>query len=730
MGFSKSKKIITFGHKKVESMHIQSLQESVKLQELEKISKEDLILNLKYFQNCLINEGNPQNENKFHSSRGLMKNVTHVNFMNKIDFSKQKKLKKSFHRSKSQQIDTKEENEVKFLIDSHANQEPDNAEVQDQNKEPSQFVPEGMDINNFISILQKDEIKIISTKNMLDEKELEKINEIMMIHSEDNKNKISKKRKTIAKRQPKPSIDKNIKPEQPQTQILKETPKKDKIDYLKESFKLINSDQMKEDIQNIKPDVEPTSIKNSRLQLDFSDIEELDDTLINPLDEILNQQYSVKSEEFCDDLVKEEQDIQDKKSDDENPLYSPDESKSEQSKSDSMSEDEEMDFNNPDFKFVDFLEAKTKKLYTKREIKANISWSSTEYDIYNPEFTDDEKSVKIEKSVLSDQFYLESEDENCSSPKKSVENHSSKKKMKKFKVVLDKSDYLKDSQTIEENNSIIEITDCSKGIQISLSSSSEKENSHESYVKIASQQSAEDQNLNENLQLMKTQDFRDLILQNEKGHTRNNKHFISLKKIKEKGKVGIEKKWGQFLTRKVKERMKRDSDISAKEQGYSRLPYTNRSKKSKNPLNASLNITNQNKLLPNQKINYSFHSRYKDEINSVKGTKQTNKYNRSKNNSLIRVSQGNKKRHKSRKSSHCLKTGLFGFINNADNIYSVQNRRITIDSVDSGKNKSFFPNENIQKYTEKQLQNMNQAQFHVNSTLGRTTSNHVNFINS
>jgi hypothetical protein len=701
MGFSRSKKIITFGHKKVESMHLQSLQESVKIPEIQELSKGELILNLKYFQTCLLNGVDPQNENKFHSSRGLLKNVTATNFQNKKDFSKQKNLKKSFQRSKSQQLDKTEDKALQYFIDSHTK------EIQNQIKDkgPGQFVPEGMDIDNFISIMKKDEIKTISTKNMLNAKELEKINEIMRIHSADNKKQTPKKgRKNMITRQPKPSIDMNMQIQKPKTppQTMKEIEKKE-TDYIRESFKLINSDQMKEDIQTKKIEKEPTSIRNSNFHLEFSDIEELDDTLINPLDEILNQQFSVKSEEINDKS----------KSGKESSENVSEKKESDSEKNDSMSEDEELDFNNPDFKFVDYIETKTKKLYTKREIKANISWSSTEYDIYNPEFTDEEQSVELKKSVLSDQFYLESEEETPKSPKSA----SNEKKMKKFKVVID-NDYSEESN--EDNNSIIEITDCSKGIKISISTSSVKDKSEESYVKIGSGDSQEEKENEEIFQLTNTQDFRELLQQNDKAHTRNNKHFISLKKIKEKGKVGIEKKWGQFLTRKVKERMKRDSEISAKEPVFPRPPYTNRSKKSKNPLNASLNITNHPKL-PNQKINFSFHSRYKDEMNSINGTKKDNKYNRSKNNSLVRGSRSKKKRHKSRKSSHCLKTGLFGFINNADNIYSVQNRRITIDSADS-KNKSFFPNENYQKLSEDQIKNLTQAQLKVHSTLGKTTS--------
>ena len=687
-------------------MNLHSLQESVKISEIENLSKGDVILNLKYFQTCFLNEQDPQNKNKFNSSRGDLKNITTNNFQNKQNFSKQKNLKKSFKRSKSQQLDKTDDNDIHKYIDAHAKKLPKQSKNKD--KEPGQFVPEGMDIDNLISIIKKDEIRTISTKNMLDLEDLEKINEIMILDSDNKKSSIKKTQKETKIRQPKPSIDitqnQGIQtpPESPQ-----EFEKDEKFTYPKESFKMINSDQMKEDIHTKQNEQEDTSIKNSRLELDLSEIEDFEDTLINPLDDILNEQNSVKSEEMNPNNSNSKRGFNESSSE---------RSKDKSTGSDSMSEDDEMDFTNPDFKFIDYMESKTKKLYTKREIKANISWSSTEYDIYNPEFTDDE-SVEMNKSVISDQFYLDSENEVEEKESTSSGTNIQNKKMKQFKVVLETDPPVENS---EDTNSIINITDCSKGIKISISSSTIKNNSDESYVKIGSGDSKEDKEEDQNQKLANTHDFRDLLKQNDKTHTRNNKHFISLKKIKEKGKTGIDKKWGQFLTKKVKERMKRDSELSGKEQVFPRPPYTNRIKKNKNPLNASLNISNQPKL-PNHKINFSFHSRYKDEINSINGTKKDNKYNRSKNSSLVRGSRSKKKRYKSRKSSHCLKTGLFGFINNTDNIYSVQNRRITIDSADS-KNKSFFPSENFHKFSEDQIKYITHNQLNVHSTLGKTTS--------
>ena len=389
---------------------------------------------------------------------------------------------------------------------------------------------------------------------------------------------------------------------------------------------------------------------------------------------------------------------------------------------------------------MDYLETTTKKLYTKREIKANISWSSTEYDIYNPQFTDSEENSNFSNSQISDKFYLESEEEleeqNTSEnefksqkisqmtkiPKLNMimqNDNAEKLKVPKFSIVISDNSSSEWQSEKETSDSLIKINDCTEEIKVNISSStnSSPENLKRSYVRIGSNISQEDQESPEKFNLQKTQDFREIV-QNDNIHARKNKHFISLKKIRQKGKVGIAKKWGNFYKRKVEERMKRDSELSTKDQQFKRHTLTNRAK---NPLNVSLNITNNQNFNQHPKLNFSFHSRYKEDSKSGISTRKEKKYSRLKNSSLVRGSKSQKKRYRSRQSSHCLKTGLFGVINNTDNIYSVQNRRITIDSTDSIKNKSFFPADNL-KNLGRTSEATNNIQLKINSTLGRTKS--------
>ena len=737
---TKSKKIIRLGHKKVESMRLGTLDPNGELTNIDELPKEDYLLNLKYVENLFLNPKLKESPH-FLTSRDPFNPEKEANFKNRQDFSKQKKMKKSLQRAKSQDFQNLGSSSVDQLIDSEKKRKQtekektadEKEEVEDSqlkelreksDKAPGLFVPEGVNVDDIISIMNKDNANCMSSKNMLNANEMDKINEIMRIYSGGKTKappkKIPKRKKKVLI--PKPSIDNtfpiNPKEDKPvkETEKKNQTPKQDDMEDFRESLKLINSGDLRDDIQTEKKQMEETSIKDfeSKLKLDFSDIEELDDTLINPLEDVLNKDLSLHSEEV---EGAEEQGSGDKSFDGE-----------------SGSEDEELDLNNPDFKFVDYLEHKTRKLYTKREIKANISWSSSEYDVYNPVFTsDEEKSESSQKSLCSDKFYLESDNEqereqdskredqtpvDQKAPKKEKKYQPIKKRvqmsvdkeLRKFKLVITENDSLKEYPLrSDESDSLIEINNCVDGKIRSLSSSPQL--SKRSYVLMGSGGSEEETES----KVAKTHDIREMLMQADMLNPRKNKHFISLKKIKEKGKVGIEKKWGQFLTRKVQERMGRDSEISQKTQPLNRPPLTNRVKKAKNSLNASLNFAQS--LHQVQKINFSFHSRYKEEA----GGRSVQKERRSKDSSLIR-SGFNSKRCRSRKSSHCLKTGLFGAINNTDNIYSVQNRRVTMDSTDSLKNKSFFPNEHFRFGTNDQARNINNIQLKINSILGKTKS--------
>lgn len=87
------------------------------------------------------------------------------------------------------------------------------------------------------------------------------------------------------------------------------------------------------------------------------------------------------------------------------------------------------------FNFMKYLEQHGQKRYTKREIKANISWSSTEYDIYNPVFTDESGSLReLKSNASSNKFYLESDSDADSKKSSQTPNHSkNSRKIKKPK---------------------------------------------------------------------------------------------------------------------------------------------------------------------------------------------------------------------------------------------------------------------------------------------------------
>lgn len=727
MQLSKSSKIITFGHKKVESMRLESLQENAEVPSLP-FSKTDLLFNLKFFQDCLVEGKDVQGQ--FHSSRAIAKDSLQANFASKKNFSKQKKVKNQLQRSKSQQLDKTGEHTVAARGETHSRK---------SDEVHGKFVPEGMHIDNLMNYISEDPAHTLSHQNRLDPNELAKINEIVRIHSQSkpkskSKSKRKRKRKSRAKlRQPKPSIDMKLDSvASPKSfEIAEEVEKTEEIKFNcpKESFKLISNEQMKEDIQR-GADV-ATSIRDShsRLKLDFSDIEEgSSDSLVNPLDGILDDQFSLGS-------------AQEKEKKSESGKEEP----SGNEKEESMSEDDEMDFADPNFKFVEYLETKTRKLYTKREIKANISWSSTEHDIFNPEFTDEEDSAEDRKSGISDQFYLDKVDdceeqsllktpiqfklgstletlELTESGKNTQEPEPPKRQMKQFKVVISANGDSENWESQSFNNSLININDLSEQLGQSESSSLIKEKRESQKVQLEEKGGNEGPVKPAMHKMTKTQDFKEMLRMSDAGQGRKNKHFVSLKKIREKAKIGIEKKWGQFANRNIRKPIRKDSEVSGKEASFSRAPFTNRSIKSKKPLNASLNVPQLPKLAPIKRNNFSFHSRYKDDQRSVASTNQTGRRSRSKNTSLVR---SRKKRPRSRKSSHCLKAGLFCVTSNMDNIYSVQNRRVTVDSADSAKSRHFFQREGHVQGLVTQAKNLNGVSTNVVSALSRKLSKRV-----
>lgn len=722
MQLSKSNKFISFGHKKVESMRLESLHESGKIPALAPLSKTDLIYNLRFFQDCLGDGEDVRGQ--FHSSRVIAKDTLQLNFESKKNFSKQKKVKIQLQRSKSQHLDKTGEHSVQAKAEGQSRK---------SDEVHGKFVPEGMHIDNLMNYITENPGERPASQNRLDAGELEKINKIMMMHSRANReSKASKRRLKFT--HPKPSIDINLEKgpvESPKSFECRDEGEEAKFNCPKESFKLISNEQMKEDIQS-KAEMPTSSIRgsHSRLELDFSDIEGSADSLVNPLDGILDGSYSLGS------AREEEGTGADPKSGGE--TASP---KSSRKESESLSEDEELDLEDPNFKFVDYIEAKTKKLYTKREIKANISWSSTEYDIYDPQFTDDEAPAKTPKSAESDKFYLDNSEEQEDpvtptmggtletleqSQAEEGGDKSQNREMKKFKVVISADGNSEEWESRSFNDSLININDLSEQVDRSQSSSTvngpREQGPRAAPVEVEAKAAEEGPLEATKHKLTKTQDFKDLLRMSDAGQGRKNKHFVSLKKIREKGKVGIEKKWGQFLTRKVQERMRRDSELSGKESPFSRMPFTNRSITSKKPLNASLNIPHLPRLPPAQRNNFSFHSRYKDDMRSVTSTNPNGRRSRSKNTSLVRT---RKYRHKSRKSSHCLKAGLFCVTSNTDNIYSVQNRRVTVDSADSIKSRHFFGAEGHVPGFVTQSRNLNPIPSHVASALSRKLSKTV-----